>query len=863
MRWLAALLCWLTLTQSALAQVVPVSAGEHADFTRLVLQMPAGTGWRLSGTGTERGIVLAPADATFDLSRLFARIPRTRLAAAAAQGNRLQLTLACDCALRAWEDRPGLVILDLRDAPTDPIAAVATPPAPPRPVPDARVVIDPIDTARAAGSAFAQSLAAQPAPAPTPAPQPQLQSLARDLGLSLSRALGQGLLDPAPERAEPGVLLASDNAPAAALPENMRIASVLDRPDPDAPAPARLAATCQGAEILDTLLDLGDDGFSETYGRLTRSLFAEFDQPDPEARLDLITLYLASGFGAEARALLENAPDPVAGRDLALGMADVLEDRASNSRMRLAQSADCGGVAAVMAVLAGAPIQASPDLATPLSLTFSRLPGVLRALLGARMVEILAQSGAIDAARVVADSVTRSPWFPPSDGGLLQAMLDRARGYSADALLRLEHDNRDDPPDVQARLDLALETQAAVPAPYLEDASALAATERNSDSGPALMASILRVQARSGMSEDAFATLDRLERWMAETGENRRLLDQLRDEVWNNLARRGSDLGIVQSVLAREDWRDRALSRDTRLALAGRLIDLGLVTPVADLVGTDPSPDAAHMLARASLAEGEPRQALDRLQGHDDTVSRQIRAAALARLGDSAGAAAEFAALGIPDQALRNAIAAGDWPLVESLSAAGGPSADLPGDLGDLLGRAPGHAEIARDLQTDAPPAPRTGSAQGIETGGPDAGRPGPGAAPAPQEPEPSGRFATGVSSEIQGGVSTAPSLGPNPPDPSPGDRPVGNGDGQPPSPGLPAAEAAGTGGRDDLTATAALSGTGAEPEATRPAARPEPADIARQFDRLGLVSRSSTLLAESERLRNALAPLVAAPSRP
>lgn len=113
-------------------------------------------------------------------------------------------------------------------------------------MPDARVVIDPIDTARAAGSAFAQSLAAQPAPAPTPAPQPQLQSLARDLGLSLSRALGQGLLDPAPERAEPGVLLASDNAPAAALPENMRIASVLDRPDPDAPAPARLAATCQG-----------------------------------------------------------------------------------------------------------------------------------------------------------------------------------------------------------------------------------------------------------------------------------------------------------------------------------------------------------------------------------------------------------------------------------------------------------------------------------------------------------------------------------------------------------------------------------------------------------------------------------------
>ena len=856
MRLIAFTVWLLLLVGPGFAQVVPVSAGEHADFTRLVLRIPQGTAWRLSADGRIRTLDLSADSARFDLERLFTRIPRTRLASATAEGNRLRLTLACDCDLRAWEDRPGLVILDIRDAPTlaaEPTRA-ASPPVRALARPLAPQPIDPIETARAAGGTVARALAAiAPPPAPSqPESEPPMERLAVDLGFSLSRALGQGLLDPAPDHAAPPLLLTPDATPSPDLPANMRIETVLDRPDPEAPPPSgQQGANCQGADTLDALLDRPSDDFSRTYGTLSQGLYAEFDQPDPAKRHDLILLYLASGFGAEARVLIENAQDPIAGRDLALGVADVLEDRASNSRMRLAQSVDCGGVAAVMALLAGAPLGARPDLATEISLTFTRLPAAFRAMAGARLVDLLAQAGDLDPARVVADSTRRSPWISRSDAARLDAALDRARGHGSDALLRLEHDNSADPQDVQARLDLSLETHTDVPASYLADASALAAAERNTATGPELMASILRVQARSGMSDDAFVTLDRLERWMIDTGENRRLLDQLRDDVWRNLAERGSDLDIVQSVLAREDWRDSALTAATRLTLSRRLLELGLETPVSELIGNDTSEDARRLLAQAALAQGNPRLALDRIGQQSDADSRQIRAAALARAGDAAGAAAEFAALGITDQAIRAAIVAGDWSLVNRLSQDQGAETAVPDDLGQILEHAPGHAEIAREIRDQGDlGGDRAGASSGVTPQDPSVNTGPSGTAPPP-------RPATGGGTGGQD-QPASPATGPGADTPRP-QTGVETGQNRHQGPQEPPT----TPGAADTENAPRMAGatdlpTPASPAVPGRAASVNAADIAQQFDRLGLVSRSSTLLAESERLRDALAPLLA-----
>ncbi|MCW1932390.1 hypothetical protein [Pararhodobacter zhoushanensis] len=806
---LVAALCLLTAPVSA--QVVTPRAGEHADFTRLVLAVPAGTGWRLSPDGRSRALTIEGAAIRFDLSQLFRRIPRTRLADATAEGPVLTLTMDCACPVTAWEERPGLIVLDIGNPPPEePAQETPLPPALPTSPPRRPPPLDPIATARSAGTQLARAMPLLTAgPEEAVAEDPRLATLAEDLGRTVAQALGQGILDAAIDAPIPDVGLLS-STPTPDLPANMRVTTVMDRADPGALTVARPPEFCQGADRLESLLTQNTEDFSAEHGRLARALYGEFDQPDPAARAALVGLYLSAGFGAEAHALLVNSQDIVAGRDFALGVADVLEDRATNSRMRLAQAIDCGGIAALMAVLAGADADAVRQNDDAIALTYSLLSPSLRARVGLPLAERLAEVGALDAARIVADSLRRSSWTVPQDVALAEALLDRARGHPVDAAARLEHEGGSNAETVQTRLDLALQTQNGLDSETLEGAAALAAAARTESEGAELMASVIRLHARSGSSPDAFAALDRLESWVQETGENRRLIETLRDEVWAALADTGSDFGIVETVLAREDWRAPGLTPQTRRKLAKRLLDLGLVTPVHSLVGTLDDPEARVLRARAWVSEGDPEQALTLLADDHTTDARQTRAAALGQIGDHAGAAAEFAALGVTDAEARAVILAGDWRRLETLHGAEAPpTADAAG-LSQILGRTPGHAEVARAQADQSAPQAHEAATQD--------------AAPTGAEPATPDR------------ANADPDLSPQ--EPQARAAPRMPGDGTPIAEPPPTAEV----GRSSVADLA----TG-----------PIPDDPGAIFNRFGLVRRSSTLLAESERLREALTPLV------
>ncbi|WP_370274503.1 hypothetical protein [Pararhodobacter marinus] len=758
---LASAVC-LLLGAPAAAQIVTPYAGEHDSFTRLVVPLPPGTGWSLDPDGRTRRLTLDAETLRLGLDRVFRRIPRDRLASVTADGATLVLELACDCPIRAWEERPGMLILDISDAPAQ-VPEVSLPPAvTPRPALPRRP--DPLAAARAAGAALARSrpaLAVAPTPAPTEPTEADeaLQRLGQDLGATLSTALGQGLLDPAVEApvSATQVLSAPPEDPAD-FPPNMRISSVLDRADPsrmpDPPPPQH----CAQSDVLDTVIarDVGD--FDNPFSELSRALYGEFDQPDPQVLRNLAGLYLAAGFGAEARALIDAAETPLDGQDFLLGMADILEDRSTNSRLLLAQSLDCGGAASVLAVLAGAEQDRIREQADSIALRFLNLPDSLQDIFGLDLATALIEAGAIDAARVVAERLQRSPWIPAAQIALIEARLDQARGLPREAIARLDHAGGTDPDTVTTRLDLALDTQEPLDPGYLAQAEGLAATERSAGSGPDMMAAVIRLHARSGAHIDAFAALDRLETWMPETGENRRMIADLRDTVWSALAETGTDFALTETVLARDDWRDPALSDATRETLAARLLDLGLVLPARDLT-TGPAGQARVLQARAALETGDPEGALALLGDDDSASAAQVRAAAMDRLGDHAAAARAFAELGITDAALRAAILAGDWRRVEELS----PGQTDAATIGPLLGRDPGHAEIVLQQETTAP------------AGAPDS--------------------------------DTAP-----PPD------------------------------------------TESDPPAPDASLAADPGAV---FDRLGLVQRSSTLLSESARLREALAPLI------
>jgi len=127
--WLAVWVCWAL---TATAATIAVRSGEHDDFTRLVLELPGAMGWALDGAGESLTLRLDQPGHDFDLSTVFDRIPRDRLAGVQQIApSRLVLALACPCSTQAFLFRDRFLVIDLKDtdlpgtAPTRPVSRTA------------------------------------------------------------------------------------------------------------------------------------------------------------------------------------------------------------------------------------------------------------------------------------------------------------------------------------------------------------------------------------------------------------------------------------------------------------------------------------------------------------------------------------------------------------------------------------------------------------------------------------------------------------------------------------------------------------------------------------------------------------------
>ena len=805
-----ALTTCLTLTLMLLAaarghaQGYPVTAGEHDGFTRVVVHAPPGVAWQLEGAAQERRLNLTPAPDGFDLSRLFDRISRDRLADARMDAGLLVLTLDCPCTSNIWEERPGLIVMDISDAPGPAPPEPSTPASPASPddmVPQAAspALLPRSDLGRAAGAAVARRVAADRLASAGSEPRislPSPERLLAELATPVARALSQGVLEPATNPPlPPDALLGATEPGPLSVADNIQISVVTDRQNPDA-APVQLPTElCQEATALDFLLSVSDEPFGTAFGRLSRSLYGEFDQPDPESALALFQLYLASGFGAEARALMANASDPVFGRDLLLGMSDILENRSSNSRLRLAQLKDCGGPAALLAILAGTEAEIREETASAIALTFTELTAALRTFLGPDLSQRLIEANRLDAARVVIGAVQRSGWTRPEDATLLEAFLDRARGRPGDAQARLNFNAGQDAETIRTRLDLALATGARVEDELLETAEALANTERSSETGIALMGGATRLRLRGEDIDGARGTIDRLRIWMSDRNAASGDLMDLEAAFWTQLSNSADDMAFLRYILSREDWRDPNLPLATQHRVAERLLDLGLGAQVLDLIQPSQEQTGAILLARAQLLLGAPDLALSLVAGFRGPAIENIRAQALEQSGQIDLAARAFLELDSLPAAATLAVRAQDWPLVEG----------LPEDIAQIgpldraqvaraLSRAPGF--LGPEAQADPTPAPNAAQA--------NAGQ---------QEPTP------GTARAADAGEPSSPTTASTPPA-APGQT-------------LSASQAPGQG---------------------------ESTDDPNDFSRLGLIRRSATLLQESAVLRETLAPLASTP---
>ncbi|WP_300515675.1 hypothetical protein, partial [Aliiroseovarius sp.] len=113
-----ALLCLWLLPGVSWAQVVTLRSGEHADFSRLVLQFDTRVAWRFGRVDGGYEIRVDAPEMQFDTRGVFDLIPRTRIVALEDRGNgRLFISSNCPCYGDAFDLRASEVVLDIKDGP--------------------------------------------------------------------------------------------------------------------------------------------------------------------------------------------------------------------------------------------------------------------------------------------------------------------------------------------------------------------------------------------------------------------------------------------------------------------------------------------------------------------------------------------------------------------------------------------------------------------------------------------------------------------------------------------------------------------------------------------------------------------------
>lgn len=620
----------LLLSGPSVAQVLRVTSGEHAGFTRIVVMGSGLDPWRFGRTAEGYGLILAAGAPRFDLTGAFRLIGRDRVAAIWADPitGQLNLRVGCVCHAAAVPDRPGVLVVDVRDGPAPEgspfeIALDAgavrplTPGARSRPKPrPAGLALQGPDWVAAVLSAARLDPAARLAALSGDAPV-RAEDLRAMLAGELSRGAARGLV----EFAGP----ASDRAADADLPGNLR--------SYDASFPGLVtllgdesgaSLDAEGAACLpDAELDLAAWGDArpvwQQMAEATDGLAGEFDRPDPAARDRAVRFLLYAGFGVEARQILDSfgGPPDLAQRDAVLRAVAAIIDDETVAAPELAPMAGCDGTVALWALLALGESRDVPVNADAVRRGLSALPPHLRREVGPRVVASLLARGEAAAAEDVQAAIERPGATLSARVATSAAELALKGGDPAAALSELDRAREAglDP----AAMALEVETRVGMGLPVApgtaQSIEALLAERPGAADSGDLARALALARAASGDVPGGFAVVPRT--------------DETTADLWSVLARTGDDDTLLTLAVGADPLQAGA---KTRLRIAERLVGLGLGAAALDwLSGAEGD---SLLAARAALLQGDARAALRLSAGLQDPEADPLRRTAIGQLYD-------------------------------------------------------------------------------------------------------------------------------------------------------------------------------------------------------------------------------------
>ncbi len=650
------------LMSPAGAETARVTSGEHADFTRLVVELPDEGGWMVGRTAM--GYAFAAAGSVqpdYDLATVWQRIPRSRLQALRIdpESGTLHLSLACACHVFPFEYQPGKVDHDNREWAAPPgsiFETTFTPGAPPvarAPIAEAAKGYEWLDLAQ--GPQIVEPADGLPLGFST---EPvSLDSLRDQLLMQISRGAADGVVDMElsgkPDEPNAGALadLAGLRIGIGELPG----LAVVDGSE-DAGDRQQDGGACFSADTLSLTEWGGGRPVLDLLAEARGGMYGEFDAVAPEAVLRSVRLHLYLGFGAEALQYASLLPTPGPADDLAplLSIARILEGEADPTTP-FAPMLGCDGPAALWAALAHTRLPAGSVVNTDAIVrSFLALPPHLRRHLGSGLADRLLDRDA-EAARMIRDAMERTPEVSGGEVALLDAKADLHADRPDDALAHAEVALAEGQPDREDLITLVeAHFQSSLPlAP--EIAEDLQSRQGETEPGGQPHRALVLALALSGQIDEAFA--------LAEP-EGRETAD-----LWRVVAERAQDSAFLNHAVIAPDTAAPPTDPEVALAVADRLAVLGF--PDAALawlgpVGPADNANRRQIAAAAELARRDAGRALALLAGLEAPEAARLRAAAHTQLGalDAARAAHEEA--GQPDEAARLAIWNAEWTRLQA-----------------------------------------------------------------------------------------------------------------------------------------------------------------------------------------------------
>lgn len=690
------------LPSIGLAQHITVRSGDHADFSRLVFELPDPQSWEMGRV--DKGYEIRFQDNNFkiDISNVYLRITHDRIENifVSRDYSKVVLTLNCACYADAFEFRPGLLVVDVKDgkppitsrfetvfksgelSENQRIAPQKNPEVTPNSNEDSKIHL-------------VQDIFVRPPIKPTLSrptiglfsagsanevihPAPQVVEMQAKIIQQIGRAASQGLLDAnlsnlvqeAPIHDEVEDISAPPPSAPFSKPEiNIHIQNSIDREF--AGLERRHLMTGSGEKCMrSSLFNIAEWGDEDSIlGRVSEQrsmILGEFDTVNAQEVKALARAYIYAGFGIEALEVLTAFNVTLRDKKVLMAMAQIVDGAVPDNHTELEDQVGCDSASALWAALASPDISVLQKINSAAILsTFSGLPVHLRRRLGPALAQKFLAFGNVEMARGLRDSIARVAGDSGAEFRLLDAQLDLHRGQNTSAeralVVILDSDEEAAPKALIELLEIRLQKKESINPKFLKTAESYIFEQMDTEIAADLKRLIALSLGQAGDFLGALNTLNELENFETHDSRQKRIAW---DKIIIGLATEAPEDILLKFVFSAMDGlTHQNISPSVRRKLAFRLLQEGWPEKAESVLAAS-SPltaDDRIILARVEILKGQPGRALELLENVAGDQAAQMRALAYVKSGEHRSAAHEYQTLMDEKSQVSAAWKGNDW----------------------------------------------------------------------------------------------------------------------------------------------------------------------------------------------------------